>query len=199
MKDRSELFTIFQNFYNKIQTQFGHLIRILRSDNAKEYFFASFNSFMASHDMIHQSICSYTPQQNSIAERKYHHIIETARTLLLHANASLKFWGDVVLIASYLINRMPSSVLNNQIPHSLLFPKDPLYIVPLRVFGSTCFVHDLSSSLDKLFLCAIKYIFLGYSRVQKGYRCYSPSTHRFYMFVDVTFFEDTLFQLTGGA
>lgn len=37
---------------------------------------------------------------------------------------------------------------------------------------------------------AIKCVFLGYSRVQKGYRCYSPSTLRFYTSADVTFFED---------
>jgi len=36
-------------------------------------------------------------------------------------------------------------------------------------------------------------VFLGYSITQKGYWCYSPSTHRFYISVDVTFFEDTSF------
>ena len=86
---------------------------------------------------------------------------------------------------------MPSSVLNNKVSHSLLFPKEPLYKIPLRIFGSTCFVHDLSPGLDKLSARAIKCIFLGYSRVQKGYRCYSLSTHRFYISADVTFFEDT--------
>ena len=124
MKDRSEILTIFQHFYNEIQTQFDHSIRILRSDNAKEYFSASFNQFMTSHGIIHQSSCPHTPQQNGIAERKHRHIIETAHTLLLHANAPLKFWGDAVLTAGFLINRMPSSVLNNKIPYSLLFPKD---------------------------------------------------------------------------
>ena len=91
---------------------------------------------------------------------------------------------------------MPSSVLDNEIPHSLLFPKDPLYSVPLWVFGSTCFVHDLSPGCDKLSPRAVKCVFLGYSRVQKGYRCYCPSTHRFYVSADVTFFVDTPFFAT---
>ncbi|PNX77125.1 retrovirus-related Pol polyprotein from transposon TNT 1-94 [Trifolium pratense] len=88
---------------------------------------------------------------------------------------------------------MPSSVLGNKIPQSLLFPQDPLYVVPPRVFGSTCFVHDLTPGRDKLSARAVKCVFLGYSRVQKGYRCYCPSTHRFYVSADVTFFEDTMF------
>ena len=146
---------------------------------------------MISHGMIHQSSYPHTPQQNGITERKHRYLIKTACTLLLHANAPLKFWADAALTAGYLINRMPSSILNNKVPHFLLFPKEPLYKIPLRIFGSICFVHDLSLGLDKLSTCAIKCIFLGYSRVQKGYRCYSPSTHRFYISADVTFFEDT--------
>lgn len=39
MKDHSELFNIFKNFCSEILTQFGKTIRILRSDNAKEFFF----------------------------------------------------------------------------------------------------------------------------------------------------------------
>lgn len=36
-------------------------------------------------------------------------------------------------------------------------------------------------------------MFLGYFKIQKGYRCYSPSAHRFYVSADVTFFEDKPF------
>ena len=85
---------------------------------------------------------------------------------------------------------MPSSVLHAQIPHSLLFPDQPLYFLPPRVFGCTCFVHILTPRQDKLSAKATKCIFLGYSRLQKGYRCYSPQTHRYFLSADVTFFED---------
>ena len=187
MKDRSELFGAFKTCL-EIKTQFGKTIKVLRSDNAKEYFSAQFNSFFISHGITHQFSCPHTPQQNGVVERKHRHLVDTARTLLINAHAPLKFWGDAVLTACYLINCMPSSVLDNEIPHSLLFPKDPLYYVPLRVFGSTCFVHDLSPGRDKLPPRAVKCVFLGYSKVQKGYRCYCPSTHRFYVSANVTFF-----------
>ena len=35
----------------------------------------------------------------------------------------------------------------------------------------------------------------GYSRLQKGYKCYSPIIRRYYMSADVTFFENTHFFL----
>ena len=88
---------------------------------------------------------------------------------------------------------MPSSVLHAQIPHSLLFPDQPLYFLPHRVFGCTCFVHILTPGKDKLSAKATKCIFLGYSRLQKGYRCYSPQTHRYFLSADVTFFKDSPF------
>ncbi|RVW21529.1 Retrovirus-related Pol polyprotein from transposon TNT 1-94 [Vitis vinifera] len=99
--------------------------------------------------ILHQSSCAHTPQQNGVAERKNRHLVETARTLLLHSH----------------------------IPHSLLFPDQPLYFLPPRVFGCTCFVHILTPGQDKLSAKAMKCLFLGYSRLQKGYRCYSLETH----------------------
>lgn len=116
MKDHSELFNILENFCSKISTQFGKTIRILRSDNAKEYFSNCFNSFMHSKGIVHQSSLPHTPQQNGVAERKHRHIVDTVHTLLLNVNVHLKFLGDVVLTAGYLINQMPSSVLNDQVP-----------------------------------------------------------------------------------
>ena len=193
MKERSELLDNFKKFCSEVSTQFGRTIYVFRSDNAKEYFSSSFNSFMITKGMIHQSSCSHTSQQNGVAERKHRHLLDTARTLLLQANVPLRFWADAILTAGYLINRMPSSVLGNQVPHSLLFPNEPTYKMPLRIFGCTCFVHDLSPGKDKLAAKAIKCIFLGYSRVQKGYKCYSPSLHRFFISADVTFFENTPF------
>ena len=36
---------------------------------------------------------------------------------------------------------------------------------------------------------------MGYSRVQKGYRCYCPTLRRYFVSTDVTFFETTPFSL----
>ncbi|RVW12980.1 Retrovirus-related Pol polyprotein from transposon RE1 [Vitis vinifera] len=148
---------------------------------------------MSHHGILHQSSCAHTPQQNGVAERKNRHLVETARTLLLHSHVPFRFWGDAILTACYLINRMPSSVLHDQIPHFLLFPDQPLYFLPPRVFGCTCFVHILTPGQDKLSAKAMKCLFLGYSKLQKGYRCYSLETHRYFISAEVTFFEESPF------
>ena len=86
MKERSEILSILTSFVNEIKTQFGKTIKILRSDNAKEYFSSAISSFLSAQGILHQSSCPHTPQQNGIAERKNRHLVETAQTLLLHAN-----------------------------------------------------------------------------------------------------------------
>nr|KYP53746.1 Retrovirus-related Pol polyprotein from transposon TNT 1-94 [Cajanus cajan] len=88
---------------------------------------------------------------------------------------------------------MPSSVLNNQIHHSILFPNQPLYPLAPCVFGSTCFVHNHSPGLDKLSARSHKCVFLGYPRSQKGYKCFSPSLHRYLISADVTFLESSFY------
>ena len=40
---------------------------------------------------------------------------------------------------------------------------------------------------------------MGYSRLQKGYRCYSSETHRYFLSADVTFFEDSPFFSTSES
>jgi len=148
---------------------------------------------MKSHGILHQTSCAYTPQQNGIAERKNRHLVKTTRTLLIHGGVPQYFWGDAILSACYLINRMSSSVLKNKISHSILFPHESLHLLLPKVFGSTCFVHNFSPGLDKLFAQSHKCVFLGFTRFQKGYKCFSPLLNRYFISAYVTFTESSFY------
>ena len=189
MKSQTKQFSVFQKFFVEIHNQFHTSIRILRSDNALEYLSAPFSAFLSSHGILYQFSYAYTPQQNGMAEHKNRHLVETARTTLLYHIVPQRFLGNGILNVCYLINRMPSSVPGDQVPHSLLFPNQPLFGLPPLVFGCTCFVHTLTPSQDKLSAKITKCIFLSYSRLQRGYRCYSPDKHQYFISTDVTFFE----------
>ena len=144
---------------------------------------------MSSHGILHRSSCAYTPQHNGAAKRKNRHLVETALTLLLQHKVPQCFRGDAILVACYLINRMSSSVLHDHIPHSIIFSNQPLFCLPPRVFGCIRVVHILTLGHNKLFAKATKCVFLGYSRLQRGYRCYSTNTNQYFISTDVTFFE----------
>ncbi|KAK2977888.1 hypothetical protein RJ640_022679 [Escallonia rubra] len=193
MKNRSEVFAHFSAFCAEIKTQFNVHVHILRSDNAKEYMSGSFQNYMNQHGILHQSSCTDTPAQNGVAERKNRHLLETARALLFQMKVPKPFWADAISTACFLINRMPSTVLHGDVPYSVLFPTKPLFPVEPRIFGSTCFVRDVRPHLTKLDPKALKCVFLGYSRLQKGYRCYSPDLHKYLVSTDVVFSEHSQF------
>jgi len=63
-----------------------------------------------------------------------------------------------------------------------------VYLI-LLILDSTYFIQNLKPGLDKLEPKAMKCVFIGYSRTQKGYRCFDLVHNRFYTSSDVTFFE----------
>ena len=140
MKSHSELLSCFSAFCAEIQTQFRVFVQTLRSDNAVEYLSEPFQSFMLQHGILYQTSCVNTPSQNGVAERKNRHFLETARALLFQMNVPKHFWVDAVSTNCFLINRMPSSVLNWATPYHQLFPNNSLFSINPKVFGCTCFV-----------------------------------------------------------
>ena len=106
---------------------------------------------------------------------------------MIHMSVLKYLWSDAVLSVCHLINRMPSSVLNGKF--FLLYPNRSVFSMTLCVFCCTCFVQDLSSGLDKLSYRSIKFIFVGYSKTQKGYQCYNLSTRKYFVSTNVTFFD----------
>ena len=128
-----------------VQRQFNAKIQILRTDNGKEYFNSILVHYLSQQGIVHQSTCVDTPQQNGVAEWKNRHLLEVARSLLFSTNVPSHFWGEAILTATYLINRMPSRILKHQILSQLLRTSFPhtqiLPHLPLKIFGCCAFVH----------------------------------------------------------
>lgn len=132
--------------------------------------------------------CPHTPQQNGVVERKHRHIEEMGLTLLYQAHLPRRFWLEAFSTAVYLINWLPTSVLSHCSPHEILFGSRPDYS-HLKVFGCTCYPFLGLYRKDKLEPKSKKCTFLGYSNVQKGYKCLEPHTNRLYISRHVVFDE----------
>lgn len=51
------------------KTQFDRNVRVTRSDNSNEFVNSVCKDLFNNFGIIHQTSCSYTPLQNSVAER----------------------------------------------------------------------------------------------------------------------------------
>nr|GFB94930.1 ribonuclease H-like domain-containing protein [Tanacetum cinerariifolium] len=89
-------------------------------------------------------------------ERMIRTINNVIRTLLFQAHLPPTFWVEALRMAAYLINLLPSTAINNEIPYTRLFNKTPDYS-NLRIFGCLCYPHLYSP--HKLAPCATPCIF----------------------------------------
>ena len=53
MKDKSEVFSVFQNFHKMLSTQFGAVMKILMSNNGGDYRDSRLGAFFSSQGIIH--------------------------------------------------------------------------------------------------------------------------------------------------
>jgi histone deacetylase 1/2 len=184
---KSDVFSTFQRFQTLVECQFSLKIKYVQTDWGGEYH--KLNSFFQTIGIHHKLICPHTHEQNGNAERRHHHIVETGLTLLGQCSAPLQFWNYAFESSVYLINRMPTPVLQNQSPFECLFNRTPDYDF-LRTFGCLCFPFMRLYHAHKLDFCSSPCVFLGYSSSHLGYRCLDSASDRIYVSRHVRFHEN---------
>ena len=159
----------------------------MQTDWGGEY--QKLNSFFSQVGIIHHVSCPHAHQQNGVIERKHRHIVEVGLSLLAHASMPLKFWDEAFMAATFLINRLPSKVIDNQTPFERLLQQKPDYL-SLRTFGCACWPNLRPYNRHKLELRSKQCAFLGYSNLHKGYKCLDIQSGRVYISRDVIFDEE---------
>ncbi|CAH9141419.1 unnamed protein product [Cuscuta epithymum] len=188
MKNKSEVSQFIMHFCNMIETQFEQKVKRIRADNGVEFKTNSLLDYYGRTGILLETSCTDTPQQNGVVERKHRHILEIARALRFQSGLPIDFWGECILTAVYIINRLPSPIISNKSPFEMLFGKVPSYD-HLRVFGCLVYAHD-NKRKDKFAERGSPCIFIGYPHGQKAYRVFDLQKHNVYSSRDVTFCEE---------
>lgn len=90
IKSKNMVFDKFKVFKSLVENQCEPKIKMLWTDNGKEYCNEAFKSFLGEGGIIHQLTVPYTPQQNRLAERMNRSIVEKA-CLMFDANLAEEF------------------------------------------------------------------------------------------------------------
>jgi len=176
----------FKQFKLQVENQFDARIKCMQSDNGGE--FRCFMTFLHQSGILHRFSCPYNLAQNGRVEKKHRHVVETGLALLAHASLPMPFWQYAFQTTTFLINRMPSQVLNHASPYFTLFHKEPDYRF-LKVFGCLCYPFIRPYNNHKLQYRSVQCTFLGYSFNHKGYLCLDSATGRVYTTPHVVFDE----------
>lgn len=115
------------------------------------------------------------------------HLLCVCRALKIQASVPNRFWGHCFLSACYLVNLMPSSVLNERIFIEVL-TNNEVYIRHLKVFGCLCFATNLVFH-DKMQDRCTPTMMMNYSVTQKGYKLLNLLAELFFVSRDVVFRE----------
>ncbi|GKA38552.1 ribonuclease H-like domain-containing protein [Tanacetum coccineum] len=186
LKHKSDMFGKFVHFRKYVQNQFKCDIKSFQCDHGGEFDNNQLHTLFATHGIQLRFSCPKTSQQNGKAERMIRTINNVIRTLLFQAHLPPSFWVEALHMATYLLNLLPSTAINNEIPFSKLFHKEPDYS-RLRIFGCLCYPH--LHSPHKLAPRATPCIFLGYPAYHRGYRCLDLETNKIILSRHVTFDE----------
>jgi transposase InsO family protein len=81
-------------------------VKKIRSDNGSEFKNLQEEEYLEEEGIKHEFSAPYTPQQNSVVERKNRTLIDMARMMLREFKTPKRFWSEAVNTAYHAINRL---------------------------------------------------------------------------------------------
>lgn len=191
LSHRYEALDTFKLFVAEVENQLERKVKTFRTDRGREYLSDMFKGFCEEKGIIRQLTIPYTPQQNGVAERRNRTLLDMVRSMMAQANLPISYWGDALLTATYILNRVPSKSVPLT-PYELWNNRKPS-LDHLRPWGSAGYVHNPTHKHGKLGPRATKMVFIRYPDHSKGYVMYGEHPNGGMTEVDsrnVNFLED---------
>ena len=70
IKRKDEVFDVFKRFKSMVERQSGHKLKILKPGSGGEYTSSDSGNYCDVKGIVHEVMSPYTPQQNSVAEKR---------------------------------------------------------------------------------------------------------------------------------
>jgi hypothetical protein len=156
------------------EAECGRKLRVLRIDNGGEFTAAEFMSYCADEGVQRHYSAPYSPQQNGVVEQRNQTVVGMARALLKQKGMPAIIWGEVVVMAVYILNRSPTKTLNDRTPYEAWHGRKRT-VSHLRVFDCLAFGKELGH-IGKLDNRSTPGVFIGYVEGSKAYRNLDPGT-----------------------
>ena len=186
---KSETFAAFKAWHSQVANETKKPLSCLRTDRGGEYLSHEFQAYCKLHGICRQLTTIGTLQQNGMAKRKNHYLMETTRSLLFGVHLPTYLWEEAVKTAYYLSNRVPTCILYRLTPFEV-YTGNRSNLAHLRIFGSAAYIHV--QKRKKLEPKSRQFVLVGYDHQTKGYRCLHYINKKIVISRDVLFKENIL-------
>lgn len=190
LRFKSEAFRNFKEWKQMVETQSERKVKKLRTDNGLEFCNREFDSYCKQEGIVRHRTCTYTPQQNGVAERLNRSIMNKVRSMLSESGLGQKIWAEAAATAVYLINRSPSSAIEFKVPEEVWTSAMP-NLSGLKRFGCLVYIHTDDGKLKPR---AKRGVFTGYPEGVKGFKVWLLDEQKCVISRNVVFREDKVFK-----
>ena len=121
-----------------------------------------------SHGVVHETTTPYSPSSNGVAEHKNKILINLTNSMLVSSGAPKYFWGEAILIANSVLDRVPHK--KTLLTPFELWQKYKPNLNFFKVWSCLAYVWLLDPKRPKLGVKASTCVFLGYSLYSTTYR-----------------------------
>ena len=150
----------FIQYINEVENQLDRKIKALSTDRGREYLSEQFEKLCNDKGILRQLTTPRTLQQNGVAERRNRTLLEMVRSMMAQANPPIQYWGDALMTAAYILNRVSRKSVSST-PYELWTGRKPDLNWP-HPWGSAAYIHDTSHKYGKLGPRGKKFIFIRY-------------------------------------
>jgi hypothetical protein len=118
-------------------------------------------------------------QQNGVAKRRNHTLIDMVRSMLSYSTLPIGLWIEALKIIIYILNRVLSKSVSKT-SYELWTGHKPL-LNYIRVWGCPAEAKIFNPNAGKLEPKTVSCYFIGYPEKSKGFRFYCPDRHTKYV------------------
>ena len=187
---KGEQIKTFLILYAWTETQLGVKIKIVRTDG--DWTSLEWIAIKEEKGLRQFQTTTNHPRSNPVAERSNGIIDAMARCLLIDAGLPPTFYGEALVAAAYISNRIFSSRAGqDQTPVEKALAKRECHDLELRAYGSHAWVTKTTAT-GHAGSRAHEGILVGYDEQQRGYRVFCPSERRIFVSDAVVFDETTI-------
>jgi hypothetical protein len=191
IQEKSKALDKFKIFKAKVENQHNQKIKIVRSECGGEYYgrhtpygqvLGPFARFLQENGIVSQYSTPGEPQQNGVAERRNHTLMDMVRSMLSYSTLSVNLWMEALKTATHILNKVPSKSVPTT-PYELWTGREPS-LRYMRVWGCPAEAKVFNPNIGKLDPKTVSCHFIVYTEKSKGYRFYCPNRHT--KFVEMT-------------